>query len=193
MVAFVKAYQTLIVGLVGFLGVMATLAVNAWLARRAESRKIAHDARVLRTALIEEMKVERRALVHGSDTSKKATSKKASPDEIIDTERYSVLTPLRRYTDIFDQSIDKLGLLTSDEVAAVLDAYLPLKELTGKIRLLEQRIPRHLRRVEYGEGPPEEYARVAHEDLAVLADLYLIYVPQFDKAIEKLSANLKRD
>lgn len=42
------------------------------------------------------------------------------------------LTLLRRWTDIFDSSLSKLGLLTPEEVAAVLDAYLPLKELLRK-------------------------------------------------------------
>jgi hypothetical protein len=35
---FLQTYQTLIVGLLGFIAVMATLAFNAYLARRAERR-----------------------------------------------------------------------------------------------------------------------------------------------------------
>jgi hypothetical protein len=124
-------------------------------------------------------------LIHGSDTSKRA--EEPSPSRPPDA-----LTPLRRWTDIFEKSIDKLGLLNPEEVAAVLDAYLPLKELTSKIRLLELRIPPDQRRVEYGEAPPRDYALVAHEDVKFLGELHSIYIPAFDKAIEKLSSNLDK-
>lgn len=183
MTTFVKTYQTLIVGVLGFLGVMATLAFNAWLARNAEKRKIAHEARVLRTALVEEMKVQRDALMHAAETSERA-------EQPTDTGRYDALTPLRRWSDIFDKSIDKLGLLQPDEVAAVLDAYLPLRELTPKIRLLESRIPLDRRRVEYSEAPPPDYALVAHNDVKVLGEVHAIYIPAFDKAIKKLRSSL---
>lgn len=171
---FVKNYQALLVGILGFIGVMGTLVLNAWLARKAERRRIAHEARVLRTALIEEMKVQRDALLHGAEGSKKAN------------DGSNALTPLRRWTDIFDGSLSRLGLLNPEEVAALLDAYLPLKELTSKIRLLELRVPPDERRVEYGEGPPEGYATVGHKDVAFLAELHSIYAPAFDKAIQTL-------
>jgi hypothetical protein len=181
MAEFVKIYQTLIVGILGFIGVMATLMLNAWLARKAERRRIVHETMVLRTALIEEMKAQRDALLHAAEGSKKA---KDTPGAV----KQGALTPLQRWTDIFDSSLDKLGLLTSEEVAAVLDAYLPLKELTSKVRLLELRVPPDGRRVEYGEGPPEGYAVIGHQDVEVLAELHSIYVPAFDKAIQILSA-----
>ena len=43
---FLQTYQTLIVGLLGFIAVMATLAFNAYLARRAERRVV---SRIFRT------------------------------------------------------------------------------------------------------------------------------------------------
>jgi hypothetical protein len=174
MAAFIKNYQTLIVGFLGFSGVIATLVANAWLARKADIRKICHEAKVLRTALIEEMKIQRDALIHAEENSTERTG-------------HDVLTPLQRCTDIFDKSIDKLGLLTSNEVAAVLDAYLPLKELTPKIRLLELRVPPDRRGVEYGEAPAQDYALVAHDDLA---GLHSVYVPSFERAIKLLSSHL---
>ena len=163
MAALIATYQTLVVGILGFCGVMVTLAFNAKLARRADERRIAHEARVLRTALVEEMKVQRDALMHASNTSKK-------PDEPRNFGRQDALTPLRRWSDIFEKSIDKLGLLQPEEFAAVLDAYLPLKELTSKIWLLETRVPPDQRRVEYSETPPEDYALVRHEDVRFLGN-----------------------
>lgn len=181
MADFVENYQTLIVGILGFIGVMATLVLNALLARRAEQRRITHETGVLRTALIEEMKVQRDALVHAVEGSNRATDRS-------NVGKQDALTPLRRWTDIFDNSLSKLGLLTPNEVAAVLDAYLPLKELTSKVRLLEVRVPPNQRRVEYSEGPPEGYALVGNDDVAVLAELHSIYVPAFERAIQTLTA-----
>src|SRR5262249_13212467 len=101
------------------------------------------------------------------------------------------LTPLRRWTAIFDASVDKLGLLTSSEVAAILDAYLPLQELTPKIRLFELRVPPEHRRVEYGEAPPEGYAFVAHYDVQALSEIHANYGPAFDRAIKLLGDNVR--
>lgn len=180
MTDFIKNYQTLIVGVLGFIGVMVTLVLNAWLERKAERRRMEHETSILRTSLIEEMKAQRDALLHAAEGSKKAKDTSGAVKQ-------DALTPLQRWTDIFDSSLEKLGLLTSEEVAAVLDAYLPLKELTSKVRLLELRVPPDQRRVEYGEGPPEGYALVGHQDVEVLAELHSIYVPAFDKAIQILS------
>ena len=180
MTDFIKTYQTLIVGVLGFVGVVATLFINAWLQRKTERRRIEHETRALRIALIEEMKAQRNALAHSAEGAKEAKNTSG-------VGRQSALTPLRRWSDIFDSSLDKLGLLTSEEVAAVLDAYLPLKELTSKIRLLELRVPPEQRRVEYGAGPPKGYALVGHQDIESLAKLHSIYVPAFDHAIQILS------
>jgi hypothetical protein len=185
MIAFLKSYQTLVVGLLGFLGVMATLAFNAWLARKSERRKIEHEANVLRRALVEEMKVQRDSLINAAEGAKRGADENAAGA------RNDVLTPLLRFADIFEKSIDKLGLLTSDEVGAVLDAYLSIKELTPKIRIMEQRIPPDHRRVEYGDVP-QGYALVAHHDLKVLGELHSVYVPPFEKAIRELGSNLSR-
>ena len=47
MTDFIKNYQTLIVGVLGFIGVMATLVLNAWLERKAEWRRIEHETSIL--------------------------------------------------------------------------------------------------------------------------------------------------
>jgi hypothetical protein len=131
------------------------------------------------------MKAQRDALLHATEGSNKV-------NDGSNAEKQDALTPLRRWSDIFDSSLSKLGLLTPKEVAAVLDAYLPLRELTSKIRLLELRVPPHQRKVKYGEGPPEGYALIGNKDVTVLAELHLIYVPAFDNAIQILSAQLQR-
>jgi hypothetical protein len=103
MAHFIKTYQTLIVGVLGFAGVVATLFINAWRQRKTERRRIEHETRALRIALIEEMKAQRNALVHSAEGAKEAKNTSGGG---------SALTPLRRWSNIFDGSLDKLGLLT---------------------------------------------------------------------------------
>jgi hypothetical protein len=55
MCCFVRQFQTLIVGGVGFLGVMATLAFNGWLACRQHDRAVTHEQSTVRVALRAEL------------------------------------------------------------------------------------------------------------------------------------------
>jgi hypothetical protein len=71
MLCLVKQFQTLIVGGLGFLGVMATLAMNAYLARRQHTRQIRHEANALRIALRAELEMLREAFQDRIATSQK--------------------------------------------------------------------------------------------------------------------------
>jgi hypothetical protein len=57
MVDLVERFQTLVVGITGFAGVIASLVVNAWLARRQQAQRVEHERDVLRTALRAELGV----------------------------------------------------------------------------------------------------------------------------------------
>jgi hypothetical protein len=54
MCEFIETYQTLIVGFVGFGGVIIAMLGNARLQRKQDERRERREARALRTALIEE-------------------------------------------------------------------------------------------------------------------------------------------
>ena len=60
--------DTLIVGFVGFLGVMVTLSWNARQQRQLEERRECREAMGLRKALIEELKQQRAALRETADS-----------------------------------------------------------------------------------------------------------------------------
>jgi hypothetical protein len=62
MCEFIETYQTLIVGFVGFGGVIIAMLGNARLQRKQDERRERREARALRTALIEELKQQRAAL-----------------------------------------------------------------------------------------------------------------------------------
>jgi hypothetical protein len=128
---FIRAYQTLVVGLLGFAGVILTLLVNAYLQRAQDRRRAKQEARGLRIALMEELRVQRMVLeevVESLDTAE---------NENGDAGGRFGLVPLERYSRVFDRSIDKLGLLTGRELAYVFAAYLPLSAMTWKLKAME--------------------------------------------------------
>jgi hypothetical protein len=56
-----REYQTLIVGAVGFAGVIATLFTNAWLSRKEHTRQVDHERTALKAALSAELSIIRDA------------------------------------------------------------------------------------------------------------------------------------
>lgn len=94
---FLRLYQTLIVGSLGFAGVIATLAMNAWLARRQHERQVRHEANVLRTALRAELEIIRDAF-----RSRIETIDSAKPGE------KSLLVPLDSLSDVYGSLMDRV-------------------------------------------------------------------------------------
>lgn len=127
---FIRAYQTLVVGLLGFAGIIVTLLVNAYLQRAQDRRRAKQEARGLRIALMEELRVQRMVL------EEVAESLGTAEDNGDAGVRFG-LVPLQRYSRVFDRSIDKLGLLTGRELAYVFAAYLPLSAMTWKLKAME--------------------------------------------------------
>jgi len=125
MVQWLDDHQTLIVGALGFIGVIITLIVNAFLERRQRGRERAARSDALRLALSEELRLFEDVI-------------KDRLDMIAEAERGlsgGLLVPLTHTTDIFESSIGDLGLLRSDQVAAVLRAY-SISANAGKVSLL---------------------------------------------------------
>jgi len=127
-VQWLDNHQTLIAGALGFVGVIITLIVNSALDRRQRGRERAARSDALRRALAEELRLFEDVL-------------KDRLDMIAEAERDSsggLLVPLTHTTDIFDNSVDSLGLLRSDQVAAVLRAYLYVRQMPEKLSLFSR-------------------------------------------------------
>lgn len=121
---FLSDFQTLIAGLIGFTGVIITLLINAWLSRRQHYRAIEHETGTIRTALIAELE-----LIEKSFQDKSVPSK--------DGEKPSdAFHPGSTPQPIFDNFIEKIGLLSSEEVSAVIEAYTMVNEAPSRIQLL---------------------------------------------------------
>ena len=63
----IQHFQTQIVGIIGFAGVIATLWFNARQARNQRIDERHHESEALRTALIEELKIIRESVTENAD------------------------------------------------------------------------------------------------------------------------------
>ena len=126
MVQWLDDHQTLIAGALGFLGIIITLFVNASLERRQHGRETAARSDALRLALAEELRLF-------EDVLKDRLHMIAEAER---DESGGLLIPLTHATDVFESSIGSLGLLRSDQVAAVLRAYLYVRQMPEKLSLL---------------------------------------------------------
>src|SRR5215470_2576002 len=106
---FTMQYQTLIVGILALLGVIATLAWNARLARRQHDRQVQHERAVVRVALRAELQEIAAAYRHRIETLE------------VDEGRFEgTRLPLDTMTDVYKSLIQRIGLLSETEVRAAL-------------------------------------------------------------------------
>jgi len=121
MPSWIYNYQTLLVGIVGFAGVIATLSINAWQQRQQhETDKTEAEqerekaANRLRRALYEELRIL-------------AATMRTEIDDVpgrFRTKNFS----LEPGTQVFDAFLSKIDLLTSHEIQRLIVAYLTRKE-----------------------------------------------------------------
>ena len=124
MVEYLERFQTSVVGVLGFTGVILTMIVNAKTQRGLQSTQRQHDVRSLRTALLVELKENVRMYEDRISTLSKADG------------THHALMPSRVTNSIFQSSLSKVGLLSADVVESVLRAYLLLEEMPYRLRLL---------------------------------------------------------
>jgi hypothetical protein len=160
-------YQTLIVGALGFAGVISTLRYNARLAREQRRDERSHERQALRAALIEELQINREAAVEN------AASLKEEPE----TGPRDAFVPTDPMDDAYRAFIGRIGLLSRAEVGKVMRAYLLLR--TCGTRLLLIGVP---------PATGENYVRVPSENVGRLAQLLEVPVRSIDEAIEVMEA-----
>jgi hypothetical protein len=173
-----RQFQTLVVGIVGFTGVIITLLVNARLSRLQHVRQVEHERTVVRTAL----KAELQAV---------AQSYRGRIEHLEDThsQKYGgALLSLDSMTDVYKSMIGRLGLLSESQVQAVLNAYLLVEQLPERLAFLADEQPDvpliinpHMKKVDQG------YAWFPNKNLAAVAQMHLNYLRDVDAAATALS------
>ena len=161
----VEDYQTLIVGTLGFTGVIITLLVNAWLARRQRRDEQRHERQTLRIALIEELKINRDAVDRNMEP----------PAE--DSKPKGAFVPTDPMDDAYRAFTDRIGLLSRDEVSKIMFAYLSLRTYNAKLFLIG--VPPHT---------GDRHVNVPAKNIEMLVQLLESLIGPVDKAIEVMES-----
>ena len=162
---WLERYQTLVVGGFGFLGVIITLFVNAWLARRERRHDLAKERRTLRVALREELKINKQSF----ETNTKRLEEKDQEGA------GDLVIPRGTMDDVYTAFVPKIGLLSSRETEKVMLAYLTLREFHRSVRLLS------------GDEVTEDHVIVPEAMRPSITKMMRSIIPKIDDAITSLS------
>lgn len=169
MIDFLERFQALVVGALGFVGIIVTIATSAWLTRRQYSLQIKHEGDMLRVALRAELEIIRDAFIDRINMIDNAV-----PGNI------SMLIPLETMTDTYSRLLEKIGLLSQDEVRAAMKAYLLVKQLPERLRLLQ----RELGTEDERERP---FAKIDSEFFNAISQMHKNYLEDIEAALSELS------
>jgi hypothetical protein len=135
--AWLKDYQALVVGGVGFAGVIFTLWHNAKVARDRRDEERADERKALRAALVAELQINLEALRENSAKVRKDPPKEGG----------GLFVPTDRMDGAYRSFLPRIGLLSEGEVSAVMRAYLSLETYNAKLFLIGLPVhtsPRHV-------------------------------------------------
>ncbi|MBW2324664.1 MAG: hypothetical protein JRF41_14350 [Deltaproteobacteria bacterium] len=119
-----ERFQTFLVGLLGFAGVIYTIRMNGRLVRQQYERERNQERAALRTALIAELGALRNTYEDRIHMLRK------------DDSGHSFLIPEYVSNHVYYQLLDRIGLLTAEELELVIDTYLLVTELPIRLKLL---------------------------------------------------------
>ncbi len=165
---FAKDFQTLIVGVLGFSGVIFTLRVNSRLSRDQHERNITHEREVLKAALRAELE-----LIHHAFTDKSISLEG-------DHENIGAFFPEETHTKIYNKCIEKLGLLSPEQVSAVIEAYTVIDEVPTRLRLLTSEHDSFL------NNPGYIFIERKYDETAT--GIYKAFLPTIEKALNLLAS-----
>ena len=157
----IEKFQNVIVGIIGFAGVSFTLWFNSKEARKQRREERQHERKALRTALIEELKINRNALVTLEQKPTKNVGGAYVPTDPMD--------------DAYRSFVPRIGLLSQAEVSKVMGAYLSLRTYNAKLFLVGAPVETSPRHVE-----------VPAENIPLLTGMQEGLIGPIDQAIEAL-------
>ena len=165
MLCYLIKFQTLIVGVLGFSGVIITLFTNAWLNRKQHTRQIEHERTALKAALSTELSIIRDAFRDRIEMIRDATRTQG------------IWVPLDTMTDVYTRLIEKIGLLSREQVDLVMRAYLLIRQMPERLRLIEG-----MRKIQPGDG----YLWVSSEHAGGARKMHENFLGDIERAIAAL-------
>jgi hypothetical protein len=169
MYCVIRDFQTLIVGIFAVFGVVATLYWNARVAQQQHLRSVAHDATTLRVALKAELNANRQAFRDRIETIR-------SP-----AQGPHMMVPLAMMSDVYAGQIGRLGLLSDREIDAVLHAYLLIRQVPERLKVLEI--------VGGSPGGDPDWVRIDRAHFGSLLKLHEGYLIKIEAAIAALNSS----
>jgi len=163
-----ERFQTFLVGLLGFAGVIYTIRTNARLTRQQHESELIQERTALRAALIAELGALRKSY---EDRSRSLREKDSGQ---------SALIPEFVSNQVYYQLLDRIGLLTAEEIEPVMDAYLLVAELPVRLRLLSKDLS--------GSAEHSGYIHIGEdfaEDAAIIHDNFLLKINMALSTIQK--------
>lgn len=131
------------IGIVGFGGVIITLLYNAALDRQRHDREVKHQRDIVRTALLAELRRNLEHFQEGMTAIQKATDRKSC-----------ILLPVKPLCEVYDLYVERIGVLTSEQVRSTMAAYAYIKSRTDRMSVVSV--------LTYGDAPP-----IAHGQLEI--------------------------
>ena len=167
---WIEQHQNLTVGILGFVGVIATLWINAWQVRRQRRKELCHERQTLRVALAEELRINRESFVNSMKSLEASRDQNSAEATGLD-----FLVPTDEIEDAYRSFIGRIGLLSQTEVRKVMNAYIRLRTYNATL-LLMARLPQ----------PGDRYARVPFQGVPMLTEMQKSLIGPLDEAMDAL-------
>ncbi len=116
-----ERFQTSLIGLVGFGGVILTLRHNAKQAERNHAQQVAHERKTIHVALITELKINRFSLQENVQMLEQTIQENEKRQ---DGGGDGALVPAWTMTEAYESFLPKIGLLSAEQPKLVMYAYL---------------------------------------------------------------------
>lgn len=169
-VLFFKCYQTFIVGVLGFSGVIITLYMNSKISRDQHKRQIKHERDSVRTAIYSELVIIRKIFQDMCEMVEVSGGVE------------SAFFPNNISNIVYTNFINKIGLLSKNEIESIIEAYSLISDVPLRLNFLsEDHDPSF-------DKPGYIYISEKYSKSAI--GVYKSFLPKIEKALKELSKQL---